>query len=62
MSFAHIEYNKEPYITNNWLFKSHYCRDKINRPFEGYDEPYEGWKDLIPDDERVKYLIDRSYM
>ena len=27
----------------------------------GRDEPYEGCKDLIPD-ERLKYLIDRSYM
>ena len=60
-SFAHTEFNKPPYITNNWIFKSHYCREKINSP-RGHDERYEGWKDLIPDDERLKYLIDRSYM
>ena len=60
-SFAHTEFNKEPYITNNWIFKSHYCREKIDHE-GGYDEPYEGWKDLIPDDKRLKYLIDRSYM
>ena len=60
-SSAHTEFNKKPYITNNWIFKSHYCREKINSP-RGHDEPYEGWKDLIPDDERLKYIIDRSYM
>ena len=59
-SYDHTELNKEPYITNNWIFKSHYCREKINHE-GGYDEPYEGWKDLIPNDERLKYLIDRSY-
>ena len=61
-SFAHQEYNKPPYITNNWIFKSHYCREKIGSPPGGYDEPYEGWKHLIPDDEKLKYLIDPSFM
>ena len=60
-SFAHTEFDKEPYITNDWIFKSHYCREKINSP-KGDDEPNEGWKDLIPKDERFKYLIDRSFM
>ena len=60
-SFSHEELNREPYITNNWIFKSHYCREKINSP-PGYDEPYEGWRDLIPDDQRLKYLIDPSFM
>ena len=61
-SFAHTEFNKEPYITNDWIFKSHYCREKINSP-KGYDEPTnEGWKDLIPNDERLKFLVDRSFM
>ena len=60
-SFPHQEFNRPPYITNDWIFRSHYCREKINsRP--GYDEPYEGWKHLIPDDKRLKYLIDPSYM
>ena len=64
-SYAHQEYNKPPYITNNWIFKSHYCRKKItsnSRNIVGFDEPYEGWKQLIPDDERLKYLIDRSFI
>ena len=60
LSFAHTEYNRPPYITNNWIFKSHYCREKINSP-KGDDEIYEGWKHLIPDDERLKFLIDRSF-
>ena len=59
-SYAHQEYNKEPYITNDWLFKSHYCRIKIGSN-EGHDEPYEGWRNLIPDDKRLKYLVDPSY-
>jgi len=60
-SFSHQEFNKPPYITNNWIFKSHYCREKINSP-PGRDEPYEGWRHLIPDDPRLKYLIDPSFM
>ena len=60
-SFTHIDYNVEPYNTNNYIFKNLYCREKINRPGQGYDEPYEGWRHLLPDDERLKYLIDRSY-
>ncbi len=64
-SFAHQEYNKYPYITNNWIFRNHYCRIKISSlpgTPGGYDEPYEGWKHLIPNDKRLKYLFDRSFM
>ena len=60
ISFPHQEYNKKPYITNDWIFRSHYCRIKIGSP-PGFDEPYEGWKHLIPDDERLKYLVDPSF-
>ena len=60
-SFAHQEFNKPPYTTNNWIFRSHYCREKINS-LRGYDEPYEGWKHLIPKDPGLKYLIDPSFM
>jgi len=60
-SFSHQEFNKPPYITNNWIFRSHYCRVKINSP-PGDDEPYEGWRQLIPDDPRLEYLIDPSFM
>ena len=59
MSFAHTEYNKLPYITNNWIFRSHYCRETFRD--QGYDEPYEGWKHLIPNDKRLKFLIDRNF-
>ncbi len=27
-SFSHQEYNIYSYITNEWIFKSHYCRIK----------------------------------
>ena len=61
-SFAHQEYNIYPYTTNEWIFKSHYCRIKINSHIVEHDEPYEGMKDLIPKDERLKYLIDPSFI
>jgi hypothetical protein len=61
-SFAHVNYNKYPYITNDWIFKSHYCRIKIGHASVGIDEQYEGWESLIPNDERLKYLIDRSFI
>jgi len=61
-SFSHQEYNIYPYITNEWIFKSHYCRIKIHSPILENDEPYEGWKNLIPNDERLKFLIDRSFI
>ena len=61
ISFAHKEFNKPPYTTNNWIFKSHYCRKKINSP-QGYDEPYKGLRYLVPNDPRLKYLIDPSFM
>jgi len=61
-SFAHEEYSGPPYTTNNWIFRSHYCRAKLNSYPGGYDEPYEGWRHLIPDDKRLKYLMDPSFM
>ena len=61
-SFAHKEYSGPPYTTNNWIFRSHYCRSKLNSYPGGKEEPYEGWKHLIPDDKRLKYLMDPSYM
>ena len=60
-SFAHQEFNRPPFNTNNYIFRSHYCRRKINSIPRGHDEPYEGWRHLIPDDERLKYLVDRSF-
>ena len=60
-SFTHQEYNKYPYITNNWIFKSHYCRESFNEN-HGHDEDYEEWQNLIPDDKRLKYLIDRNFI
>ena len=62
-SFSHQNLNKPPYNTNNWIFKTHYCRKRLgSKMLFGYEEPYEGWKHLIPDDERLKYLIDPSFM
>jgi len=61
-SFAHEEYSRPPYTTNNWIFRSHYCRAKLNSYPGGHDEPYEGWKHLIPDDKRLKYLMDPSFI
>ena len=61
-SYIHQEYNKPPYITNNWIFKSHYCREKIHSPKVQNDELYEGWNHLIPNDNRLKFLVDRGFM
>ena len=61
-SFIHQELNTKEKTSNNWLFKSHYCREKIGSPVNEKDEPYEGWKHLIPDDPRLKYLVDRSFI
>ena len=61
-SYTHQKFNKPPYITNDWIFKSHYCRYIVNNNINGTDEPYHGWRHLIPDDERLKYIIDRSFM
>ena len=34
ISFTHQEYNKPPYNTNNWIFKSHYCRRTFKNQVE----------------------------
>jgi len=60
-SYSHQEHNTKLKRSNNWIFKSHYCREKIGSPIIENDEPYEGWKHLIPDDPRLKYLVDRSF-
>ena len=59
-TFTHQEFNKPPYTTNNWIFKSHYCRFTVNQK-SGYDEPDTDYHDLIPDDERLRFLYDPSY-
>lgn len=59
-SFSHQEYNKEPYITNDWIFKSHYCRMKI-KSGPGYDESNTNWTELIPNDPRLTFLVDPSF-
>ena len=59
-SFGHQEFNKEPYITNDYIFKSHYCREKIKSPI-GSDEKNTDWSELIPNDERLRYLYDPSF-
>lgn len=59
-SFAHQELNKPPFITNDWIFKSHYCREKINSK-PGIDEENTDWSELIPNDPRLTYLIDPSF-
>ena len=60
MSFGHQEFNKEPFITNDYIFKSHYCREKINSPL-GFDEENTDWHDLLPNDKRLRYLYDPSF-
>ena len=38
-SFVHQEFNRHPYTTNDWIFRSHYCRAKVNSNPGGYHEP-----------------------
>ena len=61
-SFAHRELNRLSFISIIKILKSHNCRIKIRSPINGNDEPYEGWKHLIPDDEKLKHLFDYSLM
>lgn len=60
-SFAHQEFNKPPYITNDWIFMSHYCRIKIPCDSAGYDIEIKNLSQLIPNDPRLYFLIDRSF-
>ncbi len=57
--YLYQEFNKPPYITNDWIFKSHYCIEKLGSPTDGFDEPYNGWSHLIFDDGGLKYFIAR---
>ena len=61
-SFAHRGFNRLLFISNIWIFKSNYCRIKSGSPLNGYEEPYKGWKYLITDDEKLKYLFGHSFM
>lgn len=60
--YLYQEFNKPPYITNDWIFKSHYCIEKLGSPPDGFDEPYNGWSHLISDDGRLKYFIASSWL
>ena len=60
ISYSHIEYSKPPYTTADWIFKSHYCRDKINSP-PGHDEDNSNWREYVPDDPRLRFLVDPSF-
>ena len=61
-SFAHLEYSQPPFTTPDYIFKSHYCRDKINsNPFTHYDENRTDLLEMLPIDERLRHLYDKSY-
>ena len=61
-SFAYRGFNRLSFISIIKIFKSHNCRIKIRSPINSNDEPYEGWKHLISDDEKLKHLFDYSLM
>ena len=52
-SFEHKKFNILPYSSSGWMFKSHYSIIKMNSLKKENDEPYESWKHLIQDDERL---------
>ena len=60
-SFAHQEYNQYPYTSNDWIFKSHYCREKIGSGNLVNDEENTDYSELIPEDGRLSYLYDPSF-
>lgn len=59
-SFSHQEFNKPPYTTYDWVFKSHDLHQKVNSP-NGRDLSITNWRDLIPDDPRFYDLVDPRY-
>ena len=60
-SFAHTEFNQPPYNTNDWIFKSHYCREKIGSfPKEHIDEN-RSLTEYLPLDPRLRNLYDKSF-
>ena len=60
-SFSHQEHNRPPWNTNNWIFRSHYCRITTNYDIQGIDEPIDDLENLFPPDPRLSYLWDPSY-
>ena len=63
-SYSHSEYNRPPYTTNDWIFKSQYCHFTVSGKEEGGDipiPPKEELMDLFPDDDRIKFLYDPSF-
>ena len=61
MSFAHTEFNRPPFTTDDWIFASHYCRSKINSPDTHYDENRTDLNEMLPFDQRLRHLFDKSY-
>ena len=63
-SFSHSEFNRPPFTTNDWIFKSQYCHFTIGGIEEGGDipiPPKSELMELFPDDERIKFLYDPSF-
>ena len=63
-SFSHTEFNRDPFITNDWIFRSQYCHFTISEKEEGEDipiPPKSELMELFPDDERLKFFYDPSF-
>ena len=60
-SFSHQEFNKPPYTTPDFAFKSHYCRTKINSPKNHYDLNISDLHEYLPFDNRLAFLYDKSF-
>ena len=60
LSFSHVAFSGPPYTTPDWIFKSHYCRKKVSSPL-GYDEDNSNWREYVPDDPRLRFLVDPSF-
>ena len=61
-SFAHQEFNRYPWTNDSFIFRMHYCRHGLLWPSaHPPDEAFVG-EDLVPNDERLKFLIDPNFM
>lgn len=63
-SYSHVEYNGYPWTNLSFIFHFHYCRHHIEKQFAAKKHHYfdDQLKDLVPDDYRLNYLINESFM
>lgn len=61
ITFAHQEFNKYPFTNLSYAFYSHYCKVQIPWGRKLIPTPYFKDEQLLPDDLRLRHLIDNSF-